>query len=68
MKRRSSNSKQLSDTTLTARHARAKPADQRALRRMLREMAEAGKIDRREGRRVATPDQLPEVTVLNCLI
>ena len=41
------------------------PADQRApLRRMLREMAEAGKIDRREGRRVATPDQLPEVTVL----
>ena len=41
------------------------PADQRApLRRMLREMAETGKIDRREGRRVATPDQLPEVTVL----
>ena len=41
------------------------PVEQRApLRRLLREMAEAGKIDRREGRRVATPDQLPEVTVL----
>ncbi len=41
------------------------PADQRVpLRRMLREMAEAGNIDQREGRRVATPDQLPEVTAL----
>ena len=41
------------------------PQEQRApLRRLLRAMAEEGKIDRREGRRIATPDQLPEVTVL----
>ncbi len=40
-------------------------AEQRVLlRRILNQMAEVGKIDRRKGRRVAIPDQLPEVTVL----
>ena len=34
------------------------------LRKLLRQMGESGAIERREGRRIATPDQLPEVTVL----
>ena len=41
------------------------PQELRApLRRMIRQMAENGTIARQEGRRVAAPDQLPEVTVL----
>ena len=41
------------------------PQEMRApLRRMLREMSDNGDIARKEGRRVAAPDQLPEVTVL----
>lgn len=44
------------------------PQDQRApFRRLLRDLADAGKIDRREGRRIAAPDQLPEITVLELL-
>lgn len=44
------------------------PQEMRApLRRMLREMAEKGDISRKEGRRVAAPDQLPEVTVLEII-
>ena len=41
------------------------PQESRApLRRRLRELAEQGRIARQPGRRVAAPDQLPEVTVL----
>ena len=41
------------------------PQESRApLRRRLRELAEQGRITRQPGRRIAAPDQLPEVTVL----
>ena len=41
------------------------PQESRApLRRRLRELAEQGRIAKQPGRRIATPDQLPEVTVL----
>ena len=41
------------------------PQEARApLRRRLRELAEQGRIAKQPGRRVAAPDQLPEVTVL----
>ncbi|MEC8641276.1 MAG: ribonuclease R [Pseudomonadota bacterium] len=41
------------------------PQESRApLRRRLRELAEQGRIAKQSGRRIAAPDQLPEVTVL----
>lgn len=41
------------------------PQESRApLRRRLRELAEQGRIAKQPGRRIASPDQLPEVTVL----
>jgi ribonuclease R len=41
------------------------PQEARApLRRRLRELAEQGRIARQPGRRIAAPDQLPEVTVV----
>ena len=41
------------------------PQESRApLRRRLRELAEQGRIAKQPGRRIAAPDQLPEVTVL----
>ncbi|MGB2496578.1 MAG: ribonuclease R, partial [Candidatus Puniceispirillaceae bacterium] len=41
------------------------PQEARApLRRRLRDLAEQGRIAKQPGRRIAAPDQLPEVTVL----
>lgn len=37
------------------------------LRRLLRSLSEQGLLARREGRRIASPDQLPEVTVLELM-
>lgn len=37
------------------------------LRRLLRSLSEQGILARREGRRIATPNQLPEVTVLELI-
>ena len=38
-----------------------------ALRRLLRRLSEQGLLARREGRRIASPDHLPEVTVLELM-